>query len=407
MSLNVGDRIIFTEDRFNAEGYEARNAVHWPSSILGRCAVMKFRITFILVAIAFVSSCGLVGAASLYTLTPIDFGVGRLTDARAINDNGEVAGTTTGFESDGITRRNDVFRWTQSGGYELVGQFRSGGSQDINSNGTIVGQFSPRNGDPDLVRYSDSEGFTSIGDLGGGFTRGFAINDAGVIAGESALTGATEANRAFRWTEAGGMVVLNGLPGSNGSRALGINNAGDVVGRSSTGVGLLNRAVIWPTTGGVIAFGPNNLMNAVDINNMGAIIGEAADQFNAYYFFNGQTTLIGNLSGLIDGSTTLRALNDSGMAVGSSTQLDFFQLRDHGIIWDETDGLQDLNELIPENSGWFLGEAFDINNAGQIVGGGVFNGRSMGYLLTPVPEPTVGLLGILSLCLLLRRKRNQ
>jgi probable HAF family extracellular repeat protein len=45
--------------------------------------------------------------------------------------------------------------------------------------------------------------------------------------------------------------------------------------------------------------------------------------------------------------------------------------------------LQNLNQLLPAGSGWELLEATDINDAGQIVGYGRFQGRIRAFLLTP------------------------
>ena len=47
----------------------------------------------------------------------------------------------------------------------------------------------------------------------------------------------------------------------------------------------------------------------------------------------------------------------------------------------------DLNDVIPTDSGWDLREAKDINESGQIVGGGLYNGKYHAFLMTPVPEP--------------------
>jgi probable HAF family extracellular repeat protein len=47
----------------------------------------------------------------------------------------------------------------------------------------------------------------------------------------------------------------------------------------------------------------------------------------------------------------------------------------------------DLNNLTPPDSGWLLTEAKDINDAGQIVGIGIVDGRQHAFLLTPVALP--------------------
>ena len=57
---------------------------------------------------------------------------------------------------------------------------------------------------------------------------------------------------------------------------------------------------------------------------------------------------------------------------------------------------QTLPSLIPQNSGWSALNATAINDEGDIVGAGVYNGQSVASLMTPdavsMPEP--GDLGI-------------
>ena len=45
--------------------------------------------------------------------------------------------------------------------------------------------------------------------------------------------------------------------------------------------------------------------------------------------------------------------------------------------------MQDLNALIPANSGWVLQSANAINSAGQITGDGLYKGQDQAFLLTP------------------------
>ena len=56
----------------------------------------------------------------------------------------------------------------------------------------------------------------------------------------------------------------------------------------------------------------------------------------------------------------------------------------HGFLY--TAGVMyDLNNLIPAGSGWSeLGLASALNDAGQIVGGGIHNGETHAFRLDPV-----------------------
>jgi hypothetical protein len=68
--------------------------------------------------------------------------------------------------------------------------------------------------------------------------------------------------------------------------------------------------------------------------------------------------------------------------------------------------MQDLIDLIPAGSGWTLQYAFGINDAGQIVGRGTYQGQpDQAYLLTPTPEPTG--LGIIAVAGVMLFRRNR
>lgn len=68
-------------------------------------------------------------------------------------------------------------------------------------------------------------------------------------------------------------------------------------------------------------------------------------------------------------SGAANAINSSGEIVGDSAN-------GHAVIWQSATGMysfhgiQDLNSLIPYNSGWTLTNATGVNNSGQIVGFG-------------------------------------
>jgi probable HAF family extracellular repeat protein len=75
-------------------------------------------------------------------------------------------------------------------------------------------------------------------------------------------------------------------------------------------------------------------------------------------------------------------INDSGSVVGAAHPPDFT-----AFYWPGKGSLQDLNTLIPANSGFgYLDSAYGINHAGQIVGYGQLSSGAIqhGFLLTPI-----------------------
>ena len=92
-----------------------------------------------------------------------------------------------------------------------------------------------------------------------------------------------QGERAFLWSRNGGMVNLGTLPGGIFSRALAINEPGDVVGRSDSPLGV--RAVIWTRSGemqdlNTLISASKNLVliEAVSINNQGVILATGHDE---------------------------------------------------------------------------------------------------------------------------------
>lgn len=54
----------------------------------------------------------------------------------------------------------------------------------------------------------------------------------------------------------------------------------------------------------------------------------------------------------------------------------------HAVLW-EAGEVTDLNDILPQNSGWVLHRAIDISDTGQIVGNGMFEDNFRAFLLTP------------------------
>ena len=72
-------------------------------------------------------------------------------------------------------------------------------------------------------------------------------------------------------------------------------------------------------------------------------------------------------------------VNDSSQVVGWMGQTTNFE---RAFSWDNCETV-DLNNRIAPDSGWQLLHATAINERGQIVGYGLFQGQQVGFLLTP------------------------
>lgn len=235
-----------------------------------------------------------------------------------------------------------------------------------------------------------------------------AINDAGIIAGTSGVSGTAVVWRAIV-TEDGevtidGPVPLLPLDGHVTSVAVGLNNTAEggflVVGRSTPEAGLFSsEAVLWAIhlnpdgtlaeAGEPIALGTLEWLEQTfsfghAVNELGVTCGES----DSRPFVRPAG---GPMQALpVPRNTRIgvaRDINDVGDVVGdvftekaSGARVDF---DDIALLWRDGQAI-DLNKTIPANSGWNkLWDALKINNAGEIAGWGNFEGASRGFILLP------------------------
>lgn len=94
-----------------------------------------------------------------------------------------------------------------------------------------------------------------------------------------------------------------------------------------------------------------------------------------YDFAEGEFIDLGTLGAT---STLAEAINQSGDVVGTSTTASGSRafLYKNGVM-------QDLNQLVPPDSGWELLDATAINDRGQIAGTGRIGGTIHAFLVTP------------------------
>ena len=168
-----------------------------------------------------------------------------------------------------------------------------------------------------------------------------AINNQGQIAGYASAG----QDKAYLW-EAGVLTNLHGHPSITGvtSRAWGIDDSDRVVGEAQWHISKPEEPTLW--VGGV----PQRLV----------------PEFNRP-------------------QGVARAINGVGQVVGWYNDLDNLSSNFEGFIWEN--GVRtELATLIPPSAGWTVLYPFDINDGGQIVGGGIRNGQlGHAFLMNPLP----------------------
>lgn len=326
--------------------------------------------------------------------------------ARAINDNGVVAGDSrTTVENRAQFRAFEA----QGGTIKDLGALPNGVftlGKGINNSGMIVGHgdtLDSTGGTRHAFIY-DGNGLNDIHTLGEqlGTRRvsfAFDINNANAVVGYSQTNlSATDTSQGYRY-ENGAMSLLESLSGPNGySRAWSINDAGQVAGESGS---LTNeKAVRWDADGeieliGTLAGGDRSY--ARSINSSGDVVGysefqDSGSDVHAFGFINDSLVDFGTLGG---DESYAYGINDDGLVVGVAEKADGSTVAflHNGIE------MLDLNDLIGQGTGWELGGATAINSSGQIVGYGRLNGTgaTKAFLLTPepVPEPAAWIIALL------------
>jgi probable HAF family extracellular repeat protein len=246
------------------------------------------------------------------------------SDAFGINASGQVIGTVY---------RQQYLDQGNHGYYPRT--FRTGPNQRVSLPSNSLGEV-----------YPDAGGTVSPAD----------INDAGQVTGQAYLI-LDGYSRAFRlqsgqrYNES----TLLGTLGGEHSYGTAINNLGQVAGASYVSAGHIE----------AFCTRPNRSINP------------ATDRLG---------TLGGNYSWTI-------AVNDRGQVTGTSRTADG---RFHAFLWEDSNGNEqsdpgemiDLNSVLPANSGWELTAAGALNEKGQIVVHGTYQGQRRAAVLMPETCPS-------------------
>jgi len=232
---------------------------------------------------------------------------------------------------------------------------------------------------------------TPLGTLGGVTSFGFngvanSINFFSDAVGYSYINDTTR--HAFLYHR-GSLTDLD--PSGTGSVAYSINDFGLIAGFASNSSGSAQATVF--RNGSGTDLDPVGLESyARDVNNRSDVVGEYlipdGSAFHAFVYSNGVFTDLG-----VSGSpeAVAYAINDLRQIAGTMF-IPYQSICDrkpctlykpHAFTHLQGNNL-DLNQAIPQNSGWALAWAFDINNLGNIVGYGTRGTDSFrAFLLTP------------------------
>lgn len=306
--------------------------------------------------------------------------------------------------------------------------------QDINNKGWVVGSADPGVGYSHAFLWTGRK-MEDLGALGSDYPGSYAtcINENGWVAGHVTTGRATGLTRAVLW-RGGKITDLGALPGDQYSSADGINDKGQIVGVSVKIAGTIEfmprpdqmtmRLFVWHNGRMTpLRHGNETMVNAMDINNAGTVIGvagmgdqpvfvlerggrrvslgtlggkysyaayigddgtvvgqaaTATGELRAFLYRQGKMTDLGTLGG----NSNAGGINAAGTVVGSfeGKPGDFRSTR--AFVYD-AGKMTDLNNLVPANLEWRLTSANAINDRGQIICHGQKDKVTHALLLTP------------------------
>src|SRR5215469_1811814 len=188
--------------------------------------------------------------------------------ANGINDKGQISGWSG----------EHAVIWLTSGGYSILGGDNPTHAEGINQSGVVVGDRfvghadgSPTSWDPNGVQTDLS---TEVGTA-------IAVNDQGLMVGDAASSGSYPSygpQHAMVWQSATS-ADLGTLSGDQISSAQGVANSGDIVGISQ---GTQVHAVLWHAGAisdlGSLGASSPTASSAAGINDAGEIVGRSADR---------------------------------------------------------------------------------------------------------------------------------
>jgi len=327
--------------------------------------------------------------AGLYRVTVLPSLGGDFTAPDAINDRGQIVGTS--FVPGGDPH---LFLWDRNEGMRDLGLVH--GPASINNQGQICATATDPNGQRRAFIIEPDGTRRWLGTLGG-TSMAMAMNNHGQVVGESGTAGkwgtGRDASHAFLWDEKHGMRDLH-PPGADQSHALAVNDRGQVLVYCPQ-----QKVFIWDPHGGFVPVDPCELgpfFGFGRINNRGQTVLPSRSPRQRSRLLTSSTGAKWTTLFEFDGDVSELWLNDAGQVLftGSPRRLRipllsrlFLRPLPRPCLWDPNRGLIYLDRYVSRETEMFL-VVRHLNNRGCIVG---FLRERTGHrdcavLLEPVPE---------------------
>jgi probable HAF family extracellular repeat protein len=303
---------------------------------------------------------------------------GRIIHAYGLNDDGLATGMATRHDGD----QNGVAFLSLGGRmrsmkYKGVSTF----GRAVNNHGVVAGhdgyKFFSSDSPAWTWEHGQRRGIVDANGTAPGFA--YDINDAGQVATNGFIY------------DRGTLTRIPRPPGYVWTQANAINQQGDAVGmHNSDTTERGRRAFTWfdgvmtvldiPEVGEHEASGVNDLRQVC-----GTMRSRSKTPNLAFVWQEGTLTELGNVAG--GHGAIANAINNAGVVVGEVQRTSARQgtlATPCAFVWLEG-GMHDMNELLDAGAhGWELLSAADINNRGQIVGQGRYNGVERAFIATPL-----------------------
>jgi len=213
------------------------------------------------------------------------------------------------------------------------------------------------------------------------------INNAGQVVGSMRTHG--KQDRAFLWSASTGMRDLGTLPGSKGITANGINDAGQVLGESVEMTGpstMAYHTFLWSVSTGMQDLGQltsnGSIARMSAINKAGQLVGVSPPGNGSHAVLWSPSAGmhdLGRLGGLGQPMCfEAHAINAGGQVVGMANIYNSTAAIQHAFLWTASDGMYDLDS--PDNR---YSNAMGINDSGQVVGSALLHGGEHAFLWSP------------------------